>query len=442
MTRLVKALAFSICLAALMTAWSILLKHNVARTERVFAQVPAQSWGQLVLGADILEYRKYFRRFPTRLSDISMAPNSVRDRSIAPNNVFVEHHKRPLYGLVSASLTVMLHEVAGISYPVSMYAILSLYASVATLLMYLLLRRVGLPAIEAALLTAVCTFSFAWLSIFSIPESYSLSVCAALLAMLSGSRLPQLGTPGAWRAVLRHAMVTGVLAWIYPLVCGAVLLVISRVQHRKELVSVVLPAAVIAAGIAILPAAVISAAIALAPQLFGGEGGVQAQIDYVRLLASWTNFANWRLLVEVGTAFLFLGLIAPVADFVSATRPHVHMANVGGAWTTVMGIAIILACFIKLALVTLAHRNIKRLRGALLWFLALFLFHAFFNPREVLLYLSVPVAVLIYIVGLALVPWYERYGTAFNGGRKAIVSLLGGLAVLLIVINLRVVAGI
>jgi hypothetical protein len=310
-----------------------------------------------------------------------------------------------------------------------MYVILSFYAAAATMLMYFLLRRVGLPAIEAALLTTACSFSFAWLSIFSGPESYSLSVCAALLAMISGSKLPELGTPGAWRAVLRHATVAGVLGWVYPPVCSSALLVIARVQHRNQLLSVV------------LPAAVISAAIVFAPQLFRGEAAVQAQLDYGGTWASWANFAHWRLVAEVGMAFMFLGLIAPVADFVSA-KPQVHLEYVVGAWKTIIAMALILAGYVKLAHVTVAHRNLRRLSGALLWFFALFLFHVFFNPTEVLLYLSVPVAVLFYIVGLALVPWYERHGAAFNGGRKAIVSVIGGLAVLLMMINLGPVAGI
>ena len=400
-----------------MLAWSSLLVHNLARAEKLWQVVPDQKQRNLtVLSADFLEYRDYYRDFPQRISEVS------------PQTFYVEFEKRPLYGPVSATLTILLRSFLGVTYPVSMYVILSLYASLATMLLFHILKTVGVPALEGGLLAAAGTLSFAWLSVFSIPESYSLSVCAALLAILSGTRLPDLEAQGAGRAIARHALVVGVTSWVYPPICGAVFLVISRVSHRKQWLTLVLPALLLAA------------TVAFAPHLFSGRSAIQEQLDYGSKWSSVAHFADWELMTQVGAAFLFLGIVAPVADFVFA-KAEVDLPAIVGMWTTLAGIALLLISYGALVFYSLSSRNLRRVSGALLWFFALFLFHVFYNPREVLLYLSIPVALLLYIVGLMLVPWYEKHGSQSFTGRQSILCVLSVFIILLLAVNIPAVTG-
>ena len=44
----------------------------------------------------------------------------------------------------------------------------------------------------------------------------------------------------------------------------------------------------------------------------------------------------------------------------------------------------------------------KVLAVPVLWLVALIIFHVAYNPREVLMYLSVPLAVILYAVGIGL----------------------------------------
>jgi hypothetical protein len=400
-----------------MLGWSFLLEHNLARGEKLWQVVTEQKDRNFtVLSADFLEFRDYYRAFPKTINEAS------------PQNVYVEFYKRPLYGPISAALTICLYRVFGITYPRSMFVILPLYATLATMLLFHVLKTVGIPTLEAGVLAGVGTLSFAWLSVFSVPESYSLSVCAALLAMLSGARLPGLEEQGAGRAIARHALVAGATAWIYPPTCGAVFLAVSRISHRKQLLTTVLPAVALAA------------VVAFAPHGLSGRSEVQQQIDYGGRWSSPHHFVDAELVAEVGSAFLFFGLVSPVDDFVYAS-PRVNLTTAFGTGMRLVGVCVILACYGAVALIVIAHGQASRMSGALLWFVSLFAFHLFFNPREVLLYLSVPIAVLIYLVGLAVVPLYEKHFTR-SKARSVPLACLLLFVMMMILANARAITGI
>lgn len=411
------AVAILVALLAQMLAWSMLLAHNLTRIEKVIASVPNQAQRNLlVLSGDVLEYRDYYRGFPATFSEMSSG-NSV-----------VESYKRPLYGPVSATLTILAHQLFGVRFPGNLYLILSLYAASATTLLFVLLKTIGLPALEGALLTAACTLSFAWFSVFSMPESYSLTVCGALLAMISGSRLSELDAPGARLAIVRHALVVGVASWLYLPICGAALLVIPRVGHRGQWRTAVAPTVLLAATVAMLP------------QFLGGSDALRVQLDYGARWSSLGHFADRDLLARVGSAFLFFGLVSPVPDFVYA-KPEVDLTAVMKAGAPLAGAAVVLACYLALAFYAVSRGHVKQLSGGLLWFLSLFVFHVFFNPTEVLLYVSVPVAVLFYLAGLALAPWYETQHSTFTTGRTIVVCLVIGFVAVMLAANVRAVVG-
>jgi hypothetical protein len=412
-----RAVAILVALSAQMLAWSMLLAHNLTRIEKVIASVPSQAQRNLlVLSADVLEYRDYYRHFPETFSEIS------------DQNSLVEYYKRPLYGPVSAIFTILAGQLFGVRFPGNLYLILSLYAASATTFLFVLLRTIGIPTLEGATLAAACTLSFGWFSVFSVPESYSLTVCGALLAMMSGARLPELDAVGARLAIVRHALVVGVASWLYLPICGAAFLVIPRVMYRRHWLT------------AVAPTVLLAAAAAMLPQFLGGPDALRVELDYGARWSSPRHFVDREIVAQVGSAFMFFGLVSPVADFVYA-KPEVDLTAAIKAGTPLAGAGVVLACYGALAFFAVSRGHVKRLSGALLWFLCMFVFHVFFNPREVLLYLSVPVAVLFYLAGLALAPWYEEQRSTFTTGRMIVVCFLILFVAVMLAANVRAIVG-
>lgn len=394
---------FCLTVGALTLAWSLLLRHNLGRTEALMLRVTEQKERNLtLLSADVLEYRDYYERFPRTWADWT------------DETVYVEYYKRAAYGPISAALNTIVHSVLHVPFPASMYLILSFYAALASTLMFVLLRTLGLGFPESTLLAGAATVSFSWLSLFSVPESYSLSVCATIVAAISGSRLPALEAPGATRALIRHVIVVGVLAWIYLPVCGAVLLAAARVTHARQWTRLVAPSAV---------AAVL---FALAPQVLVGLDALRFQLDYANRLSSASHFEDPSAVGQVATAFMLFGLVTPVPDFIHApATPSIRAAL--SAWPTLVVSAFLLCGYGALAWRVVVFRRVRALAGALLWFASLYLFHVLYNPSEVLLYVSIPTAVLVYIVGLALAP---IAGPHPQGSARERLLILGALATL------------
>ncbi len=411
---LIGGLAF----VALMCGWSSLLAHNLARVERLTKAVQEQSQRNLLmLSADSLEYRDYFERFPTSFGAMS------------EKTVSVEFYKRPLYGPISATLTVLLSWI-GFTFPISLYAILSFYASTAVLLAFKLFRIGGLPAPESVLLAAVCSLSFGWLTVFSIPESYSLTACGALIAMISGARLGDLDLDrrGAAFSWVRHAVVSGVAAWLYLPIAGAVLLLVPVTRSRQHWRTVMVPAIAIAA------------AVAIAPQFWFGLSSVESQLTYGGRWSTLAHFADVRLLAEVGSAFLFFGLVSPVPDFLYA-KAELDL-SVFRVWSPALPATVLLVgCYVALWAQRPAGETARRVSGALLWLATLFAFHVYFNPREVLLYLTVPVAVLVYSAAQVLAPRYKPVPGLTDGNRFKTLCVLLVFVCVLIASNYRAVVG-
>lgn len=391
-----------------MAGWSLLLAHNLPRAERVVAEKPADK-NSLVLGTDFEEYHYYYTNYPRRLSDITEI------------NTLNEFYKRPLYGPISAILTIVLYGVLGVFYPANMYLILSFYPSLASILFYVLLRRSGLPVLHAALLTAICTLSFAWLSVFSVPESYSLTVCSGVICMLSGSRFahaPRL-VPNA---AFRHAVVTGVGTWLYPPICGAVLLIVPALRTQREWLTVFLPCTAIAVLLAAIPNAI--------------KQTVPDQIGYAKVWLSLESLESFRLVLSIVAAFLFFGLLAPVDDFAYAD-PRLDLVQVFSHWHIAAPVALLAVCFVVL----IRHAEWRPISGIGVWFLAMIAFHIFYNPKEVLLYTPLPVTLLCYTVGIALASVCCRDVTGTAGFRTRAVWGLGAVLTAMVLSNARPILG-
>jgi hypothetical protein len=264
--------------------------------------------------------------------------------------------------------------------------------------------------------------SFAWLSVLSIPESYSLTVLSGVICMLSGSSFAH-ATQLDPKAAFRHAVITGVGAWIYHPICGAVLLILPALRVRREWLTVLLPCVAIAVLIGNLPNVMAQT--------------VTDQIAFVGKWSSVENFLNLQLILSVIVAFLFFGLVSPVNDFLYA-RSELHLAQVFSHWHTAGAVIFLGICFVFL----LRHADWRRMSGIVMWFLCMIAFHVFFNPREVLLYAALPVTLLCYMVGLALSSVLRRDESEGAGrGTKAGWGLAGVLMIM-VLLNIRSVIGV
>ena len=81
------------------------------------------------LGADIDKYAGYFRDFPATIGEFKAAPSIS---ALTKDKVVVEYWKKPLYGPVSAVLSLGASELFGLAFPRRMFLVLALYCSACT----------------------------------------------------------------------------------------------------------------------------------------------------------------------------------------------------------------------------------------------------------------------------------------------------------------------
>jgi hypothetical protein len=350
--------------------WWTLIPYNHQRAVAARSEAKAP-----VLGSDINKYNTYFQYYPETASWASKP------------GVFHQFVKRPLYPPIFISTNWILSK-AGISYPSRMYLFLAFFAALSGALVCLLLIKMNWSPLQAVLGALFCTSSFSWLSTFSIPESYSLTISAAILSLLSGHRFVQM-QPSSHLRRYQHAVISGVAAWLYLPLCGASLLVLSSLNDRRQWLTTAFPVVLIAA------------AIAIAPQLLSEFGGLQKQMTYGARYSSVGNLASYELWRDVTTVFFFFSFIAPVGDFLTSSgRPD--WSYVSSSLPTIMAIIIMATGYYLLIARVIAGRLGRELLGVATWSLALLLFGIVFNPKEALLYASLPATLAAYIVGLVL----------------------------------------
>lgn len=392
-----KQLSFFIFFCLQIPFWWLLVKHDVTRALKARARFNAP-----VLGSDINENTDYFQEYP----DIT-----------AESGQFM---KRPLFLPLFLATNWMLSQT-GLEYPERMYAYLSIVASACGLMMAILLLKCGWSPLQAITGAVLSIFSFSWMSTFTIPETYSLTVLAVIACLISAERL----SPDRKLSWFRHATIVGLASWLYPPICGASLLVASLAKERKQWLTIVLPAVLLAA------------MIALAPQFFSESGGVDKQLSYLANYGSFENFGSiehWR---DVATIFAFFGFVSPVQDFVTAKgRPD---------WGYILSNEILMITVLAIAAAHLflwkqiVTSNFRReWIGVGAWLFCLLLFFVLFNPREILLYASIPATLLLYCIGRVL---GQRWRNSQWKNQKAVTVALAVTAVLLLCINVRSVLG-
>jgi hypothetical protein len=274
-----------------------------------------------------------------------------------------------------------------------MFTILGLYAALSVVLLFYVLRLTGSGPTNAALLTGIVVVSFGWLSVFSIPESYSLATVGLMLAVISGHKLAHATSRSLWPRILLHGIVSGIAAWVYLPNCGAALFACGQGEVGGRLRRALI----------ISSSAGVAACVAVAPQLlYNGFGNIAAQIQYGRRWGDVGHFTDPVLWFNVLSGFFWFSVVSPVTDV---------MRSPGGIdWSTLLltrPAAVAFAaylCGVYAAAVVLLRKSsaAAALRGPVVWLLLLVAWNVYFNPGEILLYLSAPLGILAYLVGFAL----------------------------------------
>ena len=298
-----------------------------------------------------------------------------------------EVYKRPLYPPIFIVFNWTLSHL-GLDYPARMYAVLSLFASLCGVLMCTLLLKTNLSPLQSVLGSLICTFSFSWLSVFSIPESYSLTVAGAILCLISGRRFVGIDQVPPTLS-LQHAIVVGVASWLYLPLYGASLLVLSALDQRKQWVTVLVPVLVVAL------------IIAVAPQFLSDLGGLSKQWSYGARHSSLDNLMSVESWRDVSMGFLFFSFVAPARDFVASTgRPD--WGYIMSNWPTIVAVVVIAAAYCFLLWRAISQGLTRASIGVTAWLGSLLVFYVVYDPKVVLLYASLPAALIVYCGGVVL----------------------------------------
>lgn len=405
--RVARALVLLLFFALQFPFWFQLTDYNRARAAFAREQRAAP-----VLGADIRKYREYFEQYPA--SAILSAGAAHPDAPGA--NVFKQYLKRPLYGFIFAAANyVMVPFAPGATTRMDLFS--AFFAALAGTLLALLLLSVGgqlLPALLAALLGV---FSFSWLSMFSIPESYSVTIAGALIALLSGHRFLT-RTSHLRMLAVQHGAIVGVAAWLYPPLCGAAALAMSGRRPSRQYLLL----GAISGAVALL--------IAMLPQVVSDFGGLSKQAQYGRGYLNPSNLLAFDVWLDAISLFLFFNLVAPVQDFVNSLgRPEWPFILTSAP--TLLGVVALSGLYLSLARQLAYREALPRLRGVMLWLGAYLAFAIVYDAREMLLLAPIVTTIAIYTLALVAgaVPALRKTSLAVRS------SLIAAAAALLFYVN-------
>ncbi len=340
-------------------------------------------------GADIQEYYGYLHDYPETLTTLALYltnGDSFREK------IGTEYFKRPLFGIISSVFTIAIHTITGRTTPDRVYDILALYAAMATTLCFSMLRRCKWLLVPSLFGTFCLATSYAWFSILFFPESYSLSLTATLLVLNSGialqNRMARDGEVSLGCAV-GHSILVAAASWLYLPAFGAIAFLLG-IKTRFLTGNARLLWLVLAAG-----------ALTLAPQVmynyrFSGTLSINNELAYGSQWGGLVNYFNYRYIFNVVSAFLMFSILPPSLNLLHASG-DIDWSLIFTDWrlTSMLVASFSITC-IGIAFVW--KRRDRRLLPFLLWLVGLIAFHIYFNPAEVLLYNSVPFAVVAGLV--------------------------------------------
>ncbi|MBB3930149.1 hypothetical protein GGR25_001188 [Kaistia hirudinis] len=360
-----------------------------ATTEVSFDNWDYQKCGNVIHGADTQEYYSYLHNYPDTLPALTKA---LTNGKLFQDQIATEYYKRPLYGFFSSLTTIVIHSVTGRTTPDRIYDILALYAALATTLCFAMLRQCSWRLLPSLFGTFCLATSYAWFSILFVPESYSLSLAATLLVLNSGialqNRMTRDGTVSL-RCAVGHSILVAAASWIYLPAFGAIAFLLgikTRIfTNNIRLLWLVLTACI----------------LTLMPQLvynyiFSGSISIQNEFSYGSQWGGLVNFVNVEYLINVPSAFIIFSILPSSLNLLHVGGGIDWVSIFSGWRLTSMLIASFSITCIGIAFVW--KRRDRRLLPFLLWLVGLIAFHIYFNPAEVLLYNSVPFAVVAGLV--------------------------------------------
>lgn len=408
---LVFAVSLPLWRALIAYNWQIISAECISPGAKASAQTTSDDWnysacGNVIHGADTQEYYYYFESYPDKIEKLK---NSFQTTEIFFENIGTEYYKRPLFGAISTSLGLTWHQITGISFPERAFDVLALYSALSTTLIFLIFLRCGASVSVALLSAIVASTSYAWLTVLSIPESYSLSVCAALIVLYSGIRLQQQMRGQATiplSAVLRHLAIVIIASNLYLPNFGAMAFLLGVRTKRLD------------SNVKLIGVSVITAILVLVPQFIllavtGGMYGPADQISYGFEWGSTWNFLNPVVWIDSIAAF-------SVFSIVPASFPLLHVGG-GIDWSVLVTDKRMLPVFaLGVALSVAAAWFVWRAWRPsswpfVIWLAGLVVFHTFYNPGEVLLYNAVPFTVLV-----GLIAWSMASTPPIPGSRRVL----------------------
>ena len=304
---------------------------------------------------------------------------------------FLNH---PFFFLTAYPLVRAFQWTSFIDMHSSILLVLALLSALCVVGTFLLLKSYFSSTRLALLFACLYAFFFSNLVIYSIPETYSMSILAILLYL---SYLLRVRGSLDGRDSLVLSVLAGFAALFNPpllsLLTIHLVLILRRIEFKRW-------AALAAANVA-LGALVFLLVNFLIPPDKDGWTFLPTYSIYAKKWASIGNLLDMGSVATVIVDFFFYSVLSPTGQL----PRRLAWQDLSGYWHSWLGTLLfpLLASYICYGLfAAIKHHKSHPLGGSLLsWMLLMLLFYIYFNPRDAMLYSSQILLPLTFILALA-----------------------------------------
>jgi hypothetical protein len=324
--------------------------------------------------------------------------------------------KRPLFSVLAGLPVLLMTKGLGVDGETAALVSFALWAGIAVTLTYILMRRHFADLPQALLASTGFALSFCTVTIFSIPETYGVTIAALvflLLLILEADRAGMGARPSlaAWLGVI-----AGLCAFVYPPLMATLLVWLVLNLQRHGVKPLVVPA--IVAGACALAVYYAGLMAVFGADSFGEQG------RYIDRFGSLAALTRWETYAAVLSVIYAMGLVSP-EDGVLPLYGLEQWSGLANRPVAIAALIAVLVLYVAIAVHVKRRRRAEPQALALASLLVLLtLFFTFFNAREIMLYAVLPV-LLVWL----LAAW------ALGHGRRSVV-LLGACVILFALTNL------
>lgn len=302
-------------------------------------------------------------------SDAGGGAYMLQTRDLQSRDAF----KHPLFALVGQPAVYVVHTVLRTSPTRAAQLFLAGLAALNVVTLLVLVRAFYADTPTSLLVATFYALSFANLVIFSIPETYALSMLFVMLHFAAFLLVrPRFSNVAAlWLGVLAGlAGLSNPPLLTIGLIPGAYLLMTRGIARS------VVPAGIMFfASVAVFLGVVL---VAFGPSFFSFSTG------YLSRWASLANFLDVTHITQVATHFFLYAILGPG----SALKRNYSLADTSSYFTSPLGV---LAAFGYLLMFLLLARHLARSKDPVeqavsCWILLITAFFVYFNPKEAILY--------------------------------------------------------